>query len=166
LEDRSRLQLIIAAFEAATSRARLLILGYEGSIEEREYVEQVIAASTKRSSVDLVINPDCARFREGAGSAAALIVTGLHASVVDASVLAAGMAAVPVITTTDAGELARVIEDDASGYVVNPQPMALAQAMDQVLADPRSAERRGKALSARLGKLLPSWDTIAMELTR
>lgn len=166
LSDRSRLTLIIAALEAMTIPARLLILGYEGLPEEREYVEQRIAASSKRSAIELEVDADSRLFREAAGSAAALVSTGFHCSVVSAHLLAAGAAEVPIVTTTDAGEPAVLVEEGVSGRVVEPRAEALAQAMSHVLTDPQSAARCGHALSVKLGRLLPGWDTIATELTR
>ena len=166
LSDRSRLAMVIAALEDMTTPARLLILGCEESLEEREFVEQRIAASPKRAAIQLEINPAATRFREAAGSAAALIVSAFRCGMADAYMLGAASAAVPVITTTDAGEPALLVEDGVSGYVVEPQPAALAQVMSQVLRDPPSAERRARAMAARLAKLLPGWDSIASELTR
>lgn len=166
LADRSRLSLVIAALEATTAPASLLILGHESLPEEREFVEQRIAASPKRSAIKLEIGAESARFREAAGSAAALISADFQCSMASAHLLAAGAAGVPVITTTDAGEPALLLEEGVSGLVVEPRADALAQAMNDVLADPLSADRRGRALAARLGKLLPGWDTIATELTK
>lgn len=166
LSDRSRLGMVIAALEAMTMPAGLLILGFEESLEEREFVEQRIAVSPKRAAIQLEINPGATRFREAAGSVAALIVSGFRCGTADASMLAAASAAVPVITTTDAGEPALIVEDGVSGYVVEPQIPALAKVMSQVLVDPHSAERRASAMSAKLAKLLPGWDSIALELTR
>ncbi len=76
-----------------------------------------------------------------------------------AHLLAAGAAEVPIITTTDAGEAAVLVEEGVSGHVVEPRVETLAQAMSHVLANPQSAARCGKALSAKLGKLVPGWDT-------
>ena len=60
--------LVIAALEAMTMPAGLLILGFEESLEEREFVEQRIAVSPKRAAIQLEINPGATRFREAAGS--------------------------------------------------------------------------------------------------
>jgi glycosyltransferase involved in cell wall biosynthesis len=57
-----------------------------------------------------------------------------------------GMAAGLPMIVTDAGGNAELVKDGERGYVVPPeQPMALAQAMLRVLADPERARGMGAA---------------------
>jgi len=59
----------------------------------------------------------------------------------------------PVITCHDSGGPAEIVEDGASGLVVEPTPAALAQAFRRVIDDRDGAARMGqagKAFAARL----------------
>lgn len=49
----------------------------------------------------------------------------------------------PVITCTDSGEPARIVEDGLTGFVTAPTPSALAEKMARLVADPEEARRMG-----------------------
>ncbi|MEO7192874.1 MAG: glycosyltransferase family 4 protein [Vicinamibacterales bacterium] len=59
--------------------------------------------------------------------------------------LEAFLARKPVITTTDAGEPTQFVIDGINGYVTEPQPDALADAMARLAADRTAAARLGDA---------------------
>jgi len=59
--------------------------------------------------------------------------------------LEAFLAAKPVITTTDAGGPLEFVRDGANGFVCEPEPAALAMAIDKLAADRTLAERLGRA---------------------
>ncbi len=54
-------------------------------------------------------------------------------------------AARPVITTEDAGGVLEFVEDGVNGYVLPPQPAAIAQRLNVLLADAALAQRLGEA---------------------
>lgn len=65
------------------------------------------------------------------------------------SVLEAMAAGLPVVAT-DVGEVARIVREGQTGYVVPPQsPRELAQALRALLEDPQAARRMGDAARTR-----------------
>jgi glycosyltransferase involved in cell wall biosynthesis len=66
------------------------------------------------------------------------------------SVLEAMAASLPVVAT-DVGDVARLVEDGVTGYVVAPHaPEELAAALRKLLTDPRSSRAMGAAGRARV----------------
>jgi SAM-dependent methyltransferase len=61
----------------------------------------------------------------------------------------------PVVTTTDAGEPARIIRDGIEGFVAEPTPQALGSALSKLMQKP---ERMGKAARQRFDSMHISWD--------
>lgn len=68
----------------------------------------------------------------------------------------------PIITSTDAGEPARVVEDGLTGFVCDPDPAAIGARIDRLAADPALAAalgRRGKQAAAEV-----TWEKVAVAL--
>ncbi|MEZ5288828.1 MAG: glycosyltransferase family 4 protein [Vicinamibacterales bacterium] len=59
----------------------------------------------------------------------------------------------PVVTVTDSGGPAELVEDGVSGFVTPPTPEALAQALRDVMTDRTRAIRMGEAGAARASQL-------------
>ena len=68
----------------------------------------------------------------------------------------------PVITCTDSGEPARIVEDGISGFVCRPTAAALAAAMELLAGDPDRARQMGQAAEASIADL--TWSKIAANL--
>lgn len=165
LTDDARISLVIKGFEKSKVRARLVIMGFECTAYEREHVEKIVAASPKADLITLEIDPSYDRAFDRVASALALVTTVFGASALDVFSMAAGISRKPVITTTDSGDLAAVIEHAFDGYTVEPTADALGDAMDEVFANKDTAVRLGNRFSEKLSGILPSWSTIATELT-
>lgn len=71
----------------------------------------------------------------------------------------------PVITLTDSGGPLEVIEDGRNGFVVEPTPEALAEAMDKLYRDRRQAERLGQEAGRSLARHRIDWDHVIEKLT-
>jgi glycosyltransferase involved in cell wall biosynthesis len=71
-------------------------------------------------------------------------------------------AARPVVTTTDAGGVLEFVEDSVHGFVVAPDPAAIAARLDALAADPALAARLGAAGPARVAGI--TWDKVVSEL--
>jgi glycosyltransferase involved in cell wall biosynthesis len=63
----------------------------------------------------------------------------------------------PVITCTDSGGVRSFVEDDVTGAVVEPEALAVAQALDRYAHSPDTAERHGRAGREALEALDLSW---------
>jgi len=68
----------------------------------------------------------------------------------------------PVLTVSDSGEPANVVQDGVTGHVCPPDPDALAARMTALHADPAGAARMGAAGRARIAQT--TWDGVARRL--
>lgn len=75
------------------------------------------------------------------------------------------LASKPVITCTDSGGPVELVEDGVSGFVTEPDPRALAEAIDRLAADRDRAMRMGAAGLERVRALEINWDHVVEELT-
>jgi glycosyltransferase involved in cell wall biosynthesis len=65
-----------------------------------------------------------------------------------------------VISTTDAGGTSELIQDGVSGFIVDPEPKAIAAAMDRLYGDRKLARELGQAGTARIEQLGITWDRV------
>jgi glycosyltransferase involved in cell wall biosynthesis len=75
------------------------------------------------------------------------------------------LASKPVITCADSGGPVELVEDGVSGWVTEPDPRALAEAIDRLAANRDRAVRMGVAGLERARALEISWDHVVQELT-
>ncbi|WP_346799138.1 glycosyltransferase family 4 protein [Halomonas sp. Bachu 37] len=78
--------------------------------------------------------------------------------------LEAMLAAKPVITCTDSGGPLAFVEPGATGWVAEPHPQALAQALDEAYADRTRAKRLGQQGRAAYQALNISWHHVVSRL--
>lgn len=69
-----------------------------------------------------------------------------------------------VLTTTDSGGVLELVTDGLNGYVLPPEPAALAAAMDRLYADRALARRLGEGACERLDTLNISWSHVLRRL--
>lgn len=79
--------------------------------------------------------------------------------------LEAQLAAKPVITCDDSGGPLELIEDGATGFVVEPTPQAIADAVDRLWDDREAAREMGRLGLARYQERGISWDDVVARLT-
>jgi len=70
-----------------------------------------------------------------------------------------------VLTCTDSGGTLELVEDQVTGRVVAPSPVAFAEALDELAEEPALAERLGERARRRLDELDVSWETVVETLT-
>lgn len=70
-----------------------------------------------------------------------------------------------VITTDDAGGVSELIVDRHNGLVTRPDPLALAQAMDELFLNRGWARQLGEANHARVAELNIDWSHVVETLT-
>jgi len=70
----------------------------------------------------------------------------------------------PVITCTDSGGPVELVEHGVSGWVTEPDPRSIAEAIDRLAADRNRARRMGAAGLERVRALNINWDHIVAEL--
>ena len=75
------------------------------------------------------------------------------------------LASKPVITCSDSGGPLELVEDGISGWVAEPDPRSIAEAIDRLAADRERAVRMGVSGRERVRALGISWDHVVEELT-
>ena len=75
-------------------------------------------------------------------------------------------AAKPVVTCTDSGGPLELVEDGVTGRIVDPEPEALAAAIDELAGDRAETQRLGESGREFLRSFDGGWDRIVEELTR
>lgn len=78
--------------------------------------------------------------------------------------LEAMLAAKPVITCTDSGGSLEFVIADETGFVINPEPEAIAQAIDNLYFNQKRADDMGRAGLERYHTLAISWDNVIQNL--
>jgi glycosyltransferase involved in cell wall biosynthesis len=71
----------------------------------------------------------------------------------------------PILTTIDSGGVLELVSDGINGYVTEPDPKALADAMDQLFSDRKATRLMGLNAQFRLKELSISWENVVHELT-
>lgn len=79
--------------------------------------------------------------------------------------LEAQLAGKPLITCTDSGGPLEFVEDGAEGFVVEPSPQAIADAVDRLWNNRKRAREMGQLGLARYLEREISWDAVVERLT-
>lgn len=78
--------------------------------------------------------------------------------------LEAAHAAKPILTTTDSGGPLEFVLNDINGLITEPQPEAVALAMDRLYTDKEASRRMGLNANARIGELKIDWAHVLQRL--
>ncbi len=70
----------------------------------------------------------------------------------------------PILTTFDSGGVLELVSDGINGYVVEPTPQALADAMDKLFFDREKTKKMGAKANNRLTELDISWSKVVSKL--
>jgi glycosyltransferase involved in cell wall biosynthesis len=70
----------------------------------------------------------------------------------------------PVITTTDSGGPLEFVTEGETGLVTEPEPHAIAEALDRVFLDRELAKRLGDAGNRRVRDTVPDWSDVVAQL--
>lgn len=76
----------------------------------------------------------------------------------------ASHAAKAILTTTDSGGVLELVVDGVNGFVTEPTPIQLADAMDRLFIDKKLAEKLGANARARLAEINISWSHVVKKL--
>ena len=158
LEPLTRIDLVIRAMTHVASPIRLVVVG-EGS--QRAALERE-AASLKVASRITFAGPLWGDSVADLYAGALGVVYAPFDEDYGYVTLEAFLAAKPVITTTDAGGPLEFVRDGANGFVCEPEPSAIAAAIDRLAADPTLAERLGR--SGQHAARAITWDGVIEQL--
>lgn len=151
LDRPKRLDLVIEAFSRTTHAEGLIVIG-EGPEEERL---SALAAGDDRISLRGRIGDR--ELAEYYATARAVLFCPRDEDYGYVTVEAFAHRR-PVITTTDSGGAAELVANGRSGLVVEPNPDAIAAAIDHLARDASEAERLGRAGAERAASI--SWEEV------
>jgi glycosyltransferase involved in cell wall biosynthesis len=161
-----RQALALEAMAHAGSDVRLVIAGEPDLPEHLDPLRELVSSLSLEDRVELAgewIGED--RKRElYAGCLAVLYPPlGEDYGYVTTEAFAASKA---VITCSDSGGPLEFVQDGVNGLVVEPEPKALASALDQLAEDRRRAQTLGQAAKRTLSEQDLRWDPVVEALTR
>lgn len=150
-----RVDLVVQAMRQVKSDVKLKIVG----VGEAEESLRALAADDPR--IEFLGRVDDAELRDLYANALAVPFTPKREDYgyITLEAFASGK---PVITCTDSGEASVLVRDGVNGFVCDPRPAALAQAMDRLAGDRDLAVRLGRSGREWVDGL--SWDKIAARL--
>jgi glycosyltransferase involved in cell wall biosynthesis len=149
-----------AAIHLATD-VRIVIAGAPDSPEQLDPLRKIIAEKGLEDRVELIprwITED-QKADLISRSAGVLYIPFLEDSYGYVT-LEAFHACKPVITCSDSGGTLEIIEDGVNGYVVAPDPVQLAGAIDSLRSNPKEAADMGRRAHATLATKGISWDRV------
>lgn len=148
-------------------RARLVVAGPPDTREDGDRLE---AAAERlglghRVTIDarMLTRDDYAGLVRGARAVATIPFQEDSLSFV---VMEAATARKPIITTADSGGVRDLVRDGETGWVVEPTPQALGEALTEASVDSRVAAHRGAAAAAALDSLGVNWQRTVEALLR
>ncbi|GAB6068542.1 glycosyltransferase family 4 protein [Methylothermus subterraneus] len=160
LENLKRQSLLIEAARYVKAPVRFVLLGEGG---QRANLEAQIARLGLKDKVWLA--GFCPRHEQIAWYAHALAVFfGPHDEDYGYVTLEAMLAARPVITCTDSGGPLEFVQDKITGLVVEPEPLAIASAIEALWADRPRAQKLGQAAREAILALDLRWEKVVERL--
>jgi glycosyltransferase involved in cell wall biosynthesis len=156
LDAPKRIDLLIAALAQVSARVELRIAG-AGPEEAR--LRELAAPDPRITFCGRVGSAELAELYAGARAVAFIPYLEDFGLVT----LEAMLAGKPVITCTDSGGTAELVTDGVTGLVAEPDPAALATAIDRLWASRREARRMGAAGRERAAAV--TWDGVVEQLT-
>ena len=158
LEHHKRQHLLIEALRFTKSPVKLLLRGSSGATSYPLFLRQLISdyGLGDRVSLDDQWIEESEKIEVLADCLAAAYIP-LNEDSYGYPSLEAAHSRKAVLTTSDAGGVLELVQDGINGKVTEPEPKALAAAMDALYFDRRSAKRMGEDNNGRLSELSISW---------
>lgn len=157
--------LVVEAVAQLKTDARVVIAGVPDDPHQLEVLQEEIARNRLEDRVELI--PRWISEQEKADlmarSLGVLYVPFLEDSYGYVT-LEAFHAHKPVITCSDSGGPLEIIEDGVNGFVVEPEPAAVASAMDRLRVDPKAAAAMGERAHQTLRLKEINWDHVVSRL--
>jgi glycosyltransferase involved in cell wall biosynthesis len=167
ISDGKRQTLAVRAMEHVETDVRLVIAGAPDNSDALQRLEGAIAASRAGDRIQLM-----PRFVSDAekldliARCAASVYLPVDEDSYGYVCYEAAMSSKPTITATDSGGARTLVEDGRSGFVVNPEPEAVALAFDRVIRSSTESAALGRGARAMVESLDLSWARVVDTLTR
>ncbi|RKR75647.1 glycosyltransferase family 4 protein [Frondihabitans australicus] len=161
LEHHKRQHLLVEALGHTTTGVRLHLVGKGSSPDYAEHLRDLAESLGVRGrlTVDDAWVEEDAKQRIIARSLATAYIP-LDEDSYGYPTLESARSRRGVLTTSDAGGVLELVEDDRSGLVSEPTPESLANAMDRLFTDRDLARRLGAGAADRVDELGISWSHV------
>ena len=70
----------------------------------------------------------------------------------------------PILATVDSGGVCELVEHGVNGLIAEPDPKALAEAMDRLYLDRKGTQKMGLNAASRVGEMNISWSHVLERL--
>jgi glycosyltransferase involved in cell wall biosynthesis len=166
MERHKRQHLAVEAMRYTKTPVRLRL---SGTGLDTEYVRKLAATVARHGLADKV-TIDQRWISEGEkaallSTALANIYIALDEDSYGYPTIEAAHASKATIGTTDAGGVTEFVVHEENGWILPPEPEALADAFDRMWSDRSLAKRLGEAAQRRIGELSIDWDHVIERLT-
>jgi glycosyltransferase involved in cell wall biosynthesis len=160
-----RQYLAIESMKYTRSAAKLIIAGSPDSREQLELLLPIIEKNEVKHKVKLIGNwiPEDEKIKLYANSLGCMYIPYDEDSYGYVT-LEASSSAKAIITCTDSGGTDELVENGVNGFIVPPEPAAIAEAIDKLFLDRTLARRMGQAAREGLKLKNISWDNIVEKL--
>lgn len=159
LEQLKRCDLLIEAFRYVDPPARLVLAGRGPQLENLERQAERLGLSDRVHFAGFVPEDELIDLYAGAGAVLYAPVDEDYGYVT----VEAFLSGKPVVTCTDSGGTLEFVQDDYSGYVVEPEAERLGNAINRLFADPARARDMGAAGKPSVEGI--GWDHVVDALT-
>ncbi|MEW6418730.1 MAG: glycosyltransferase family 4 protein [Nitrospirota bacterium] len=162
-----RQYLAVEAMRYIKSNIKLLIAGNPDSEEELKYVESTVRKNNLESKVKIMGRwiSQAEKIKLFANALGCIYIPYDEDSYGYVS-LEAYHSRKPVITCTDSGGTLEVVEDGVSGFVVPPEPEAIAETVDKLFYSKALAAKMGQRGYEKLLSMKITWDNVIHRLTK
>jgi glycosyltransferase involved in cell wall biosynthesis len=151
--------LAIESMKFTGSRTQLIIAGTPDSPNYMKYLHELIEKNNLRGRVKVIgkISQD-EKIKLFAEAVATLFIP--YDEDYGFVTLESFYSRKPVITCADSGGPLEFVENGVNGYIVPPEPKAIASAIDEICSNKEKAKEMGKAGYDKLLSLNISWDNL------
>lgn len=162
-----RQHLVIESMKYTKSAVKLIVAGSPDVKEDLELIESIVKSNHLESKVKIIskfiTEEDKANlFANALGCTYIPYDEDSYGYVT----LEAYHSKKPVITCSDSGGTDVVVIDGVTGFIVEPEPKALAEAMDNLYEDKKMAERMGRSGLDHILSLNITWNNVIERLTK
>jgi len=156
-----RQYLAVESMKYTRSGAKLIVAGHPDTPEQLEYIKSIIEKNHLQSKVKIIGHWISQEEKSDLyANALGCIYIPYDEDSYGYVSLEAYQSGKPVITCSDSGGTLAVVENDITGYVVPPEPQALAETIDKLYFDKVQSARLGQAGREKLSTMNITWERV------
>lgn len=159
LETLKRCDLLVEAFRFVDAGARLVVAGRGPQLENLKRQAERLGLTDRIRFAGFVPEEELLSLYSGAFAVVYAPVDEDYGYVT----VEAFLSGKPVVTCSDSGGTLEFVEDGVSGFVVDPEPQKVAEALNRLFSDRRRARDMGAAGRPRVTGI--GWDAVIDALT-